>query len=335
MDSLIKEEISNVEDEPCLQESVDRFTLFPLEHLDIYEEYKKAEASMWTANEIDFSADKNDWDTMSSDEKYFIEHILAFFAGSDGIVLENLMSTFATEIQWTEARMFYALQAYIESVHEETYSMMIDALVKDKTRKIELFRAIEDIPCISKKAEWSMKWMDPEKMPFHIRILGFIIVEGVFFSGSFCAIFWLKNRGKMCKALAKSNELIARDEGLHTLFGILIYHKLKNRASQELIHAIFKEAVNIETEFICESLPCRLIGMNSELMTQYIEYVSDTLMSKLGYDILYHSENPFAFMESSDFHGKSNFFEERVTEYRRASSVNPLNDGPIDENIDF
>lgn len=335
---LLLLEKDNVVDEDILVSSK-RFTLFPIMHQDIYDEYKKAEASLWTANEIDFGADKNDWESMTEDEKYFIEHILAFFAGSDGIVLENLMSTFASEVQWIEARMFYGLQAYVESIHEETYSLMIDTLVTDRVRKHELFNAIEKIPCIALKAEWSMKWMDPNTIPFHIRILGFIIVEGIFFSGSFCSIFWLKNRGKMCKALAKSNELIARDEGLHTEFGIMLYHKLNNKAPEELVHAIFKEAVDIETTFICESLPCKLIGMNSDLMTQYIKYVSDMLITKLGYEPIYESENPFTFMESSDYHGKTNFFEERVTEYRRSYSVSTSSErnisGPLGDNEDF
>ena len=309
------------EQEPLLVENPDRFTLFPIKYPDIWESFKKAESAAWVADEIDFSADKNDWENLNDDEKFFIEHILAFFAGSDGIVLENLMGSFSNEVQIPEARAFYAQQAYIEVVHQETYAKMIDTLISDMKRKKELFQAIGTIPCVTKKAEWAQKWMDPETSPFNKRLIGFIVVEGLFFSGSFCSIFWLKSRGKMVAALGKSNELISRDEGMHTNFGILLYSKLKNKCNTEIIHQIFKEAVEIETEFIIESLPCRLIDMNSDLMIQYIKYVADTLLIDLGYPILYKEDNPFDFMDNINLNGKSNFFEQRVTEYRKAYSV--------------
>ncbi len=308
-------------DEPLLKDNPNRFNLFPIQYPDIWKAYKTAEAATWTANEIDFGADKKDWGELNDDERYFIEHILAFFAGSDGIVLENLMSTFSVEVQIPEARAFYALQAYIETIHEESYSKMIDTLIEGEERKKELFNAINTIPCITKKADWAQKWMNKETKPFNERLVGFVVVEGLFFSGSFCSIFWLKSKGKMTKALGKSNELIARDEGLHCRFGIMLYHKLVNKCTEDVIHEIFKEAIEIETEFICESLPCRLIGMNSGLMTQYIQYVADVLLGDLGYTTLYNVKNPFSFMDNINLNGKTNFFEQRVTEYQRAYAV--------------
>ena len=311
----------NKQDEPILRQNPNRYTLFPIQYNDLWEAFKTAEAAIWTANEIDFGADLKDWESLNNDEKYFIEHILAFFAGSDGLVLENLMSSFTTEVQIPEARSFYALQEYIEVVHSESYGKMIDTLVKDTKRKNKLFNAINTIPCIINKAEWAKKWMDPKKKPFNQRLIGFIIVEGLFFSGSFCSIFWLKSKGKMVNALAKSNELISRDEGLHCSFGIMLYKKLINKCDQQTIHNIFEEAVQIETEFICDSLPCKLIGMNSDLMIQYIKYIADQLLYDLDCDTLYNVENPFDFMDNINLSGKSNFFEQRVTEYQRAYSV--------------
>lgn len=312
--------------EPILKENPNRFTLFPIVYDDIWKYYKKAEAALWVANEIDFSADKDDWETLNDDERFFVENVLAFFAGSDGIVLENLMGTFNTEVQIPEARAFYALQSYIETVHQESYAKMIDTFIEDPDRKKQLFQAIGGIPCVTKKAEWALKWMDPDTQGFAQRLIGFIIVEGIFFSGSFCSIFWLKSKGKMTKALGKSNELIARDEYMHWNFGIMLYHKLMNKCDQDLVHTIFKEAVEIEINFICESLPCRLIGMNSDLMIKYIKFVSDNILRKLGYDILYGDENPFPFMENLLSDGKTNFFEQRVTEYQRAYSVSKKED---------
>lgn len=308
--------------EPILKENPQRFSLFPIIHNDLWKLAKDAESALWVANEIDFGGDINDWNTLDKDEQYFIKNILAFFAGSDGIILENLMSTFNVEVQYQEARAFYSVQIYIEFVHSEVYSKMIDTLVKDKDEKNMLFNAIETIPCVNKKAEWAKKWMDPESNTFGKRILGFIIVEGLFFSGSFCSIFWLKSRGKMKKALAKSNELIARDEMMHAKFGITIYNNhIVNKVSYEDLIDMFQEAVDIETEFICESLPCRLIGMNSDLMIQYIKFVADTLIKSLGYKKIYNVTNPFPFMNNMASDGKTNFFEERVTEYKRAASV--------------
>jgi ribonucleotide reductase beta subunit family protein with ferritin-like domain len=321
--------------EPLLKKNPDRFSLFPISYSDIWKAYKTAEAAQWTANEIDFGADLNDWETLNNDEKYFIEHILAFFAGSDGIVLENLMSTFSTEVQIPEARAFYALQSYIETVHSEVYAKMIDTLIKDLDRKKELFDAIGTIDCVTKKADWAMKWMNPDTSGFAERLIGFIIVEGLFFSGSFCAIFWLKSKGKMINALAKSNEMIARDEGMHTDFGIMLYKKLVNKCEESKVHKIFEEALEIETEFICDSLPCRLIGMNSDLMVQYIKFVADNLLTDLGYSTLYNQENPFGFMDNIECDGKTNFFEQRVTEYQRAYSVSDSSKRTFELDDDF
>lgn len=298
-----------------LKENKNRFTLFPIQDNDIWTAYKLQQRAQWTAEEIDYSADLNDWDTLSSDEKYFIENILAFFAGSDGIVLENLVKNFCTEVQLPEAKCVYAFQAYIENVHSEVYSLLIDTYVKDKSRKEECFNAIEKIPCVKKKAEWALKWID-SKESFAQRLVAFAIVEGIFFSGSFCAIFWLKSKGKMVKTLGKSNELISRDEGMHTDFAILLYHKLDNRVDEKLICVMFREAVEIEKEFICDSLKCNLIGMNKELMSEYIEFVADRLLTQLGYDKLYNTKNPFEFMNQIGMDGKTNFFEQRVTEYQ-------------------
>jgi len=298
-----------------LKENKNRFTLFPIQDNDIWTAYKLQQRAQWTAEEIDYSADLNDWDTLSSDEKYFIENILAFFAGSDGIVLENLVKNFCNEVQLPEAKCVYAFQAYIENVHSEVYSLLIDTYVKDKFRKEECFNAIEKIPCVKKKAEWALKWID-SKESFPQRLVAFSIVEGVFFSGSFCAIFWLKSKGKMVKTLGKSNELISRDEGMHTDFAILLYHKLNDRLDEKLICVMFREAVEIEKEFICDSLKCNLIGMNKELMSEYIEFVADRLLTQLGYDKLYNTKNPFEFMNQIGMDGKTNFFEQRVTEYQ-------------------
>jgi ribonucleoside-diphosphate reductase beta chain len=326
-----KEEV----DEPMLQESIDRFTNFPIIYSDIWKEYKTQEAALWTAEEIDYNADLDDWNKLNDDERYFIEHVLAFFAGADGIVLENLMGNFAQEVQWAEARAFYAVQGYIEQVHSQTYSQLIETFIKDPKRKKQLFNAIEEIPCVKRKAEWALKWMDPKKASFAERLVAFSVVEGIFFSGSFCAIFWLKSRGKMVKALGTSNELIARDEGLHCRFAITLYKHLKNKLSKETIHKIFREAVSIEREFITESLPCKLIGMNSTLMTQYIKYVADYWVSKLGYPKIYNVNNPFSFMDLNGMDGKTNFFEKRTTEYSRASAVTSKSDRSFEMGDDF
>ena len=302
-----------------LKENKNRFCLFPIKHNNIWKHYKIHENAFWTAGEIDFAADKKDWDNLSKDEQYFIENILAFFAGSDGIVLENIVTNFCTEVQLPEARFFYTFQAMMENVHSEVYSLLIDTYIQDPKKKLHLFNAIETIPAVSKKANWALKWISNNK-PFKYRLIAFAVVEGIFFSGSFCAIFWLKQRGIMTKALGKSNELIARDEGLHCDFAILLYNDyIDDKLTQEEIEEIFTEAVEIEEEFICESLPCRLIGMNSTLMKQYIKFVADRLITQLGYEKIYNCKNPFSFMDLTSLDGKTNFFEERVTEYTLAS----------------
>jgi ribonucleoside-diphosphate reductase beta chain len=298
-----------------LKENPNRFTLFPIKDDDIWTAYKLQQRATWTAEEIDYSADLNDWETLSDDEKYFIENILAFFAGSDGIVLENLIQNFCNDVQLPEAKCAYAYQAYIENVHSEVYSLLIDTYVKNEQRKKECFNAIEQIPCVKKKADWAMKWISSDKSFAH-RLIAFSVVEGVFFSGSFCAIFWLKSKGRMVKTLGKSNELIARDEGMHTDFAILLYHKLDTRLEDSVVHDIFSEAVEIEKEFICDSLRCDLIGMNKDLMGEYIEFVADRLLTQLGYSKLFNTVNPFEFMNQIGMDGKTNFFEQRVTEYQ-------------------
>lgn len=310
--------------EPLLKEESNRFTLFPIKYPKIWEAYNLQKSSFWTAEEIDYTADIDDWNSLNRDEKYFIEHILAFFAGSDGIVLENLVTNFCKEIQIPEVRCAYTFQAMMENIHSTTYSLLIETFIKDKDRKHELFNAIETIPCVKKKAEWALKWINQEN-PFAQRLIAFALVEGVFFSGSFCAIFWLKSRGKMVKALGLSNEFISRDEGQHTDFAILLYSMIINRVPQEIVHEIVKEAVDIEEEFICESLPCRLIGMNSDLMKEYIKFVADRLLTQLGYDKIYNTKNPFAFMDRLNLDNKNNFFEMRVSDYQLAASANKDN----------
>ena len=309
-------------EEPLISKVSNRFVLFPIKYQKIWEYYKKHVQAFWTAEEIDFSADISDWESLSDNEKTFIEHVLAFFAGSDGIVFENINNNFAEEIQIPEVRCFYGFQAMMENIHSEVYSLMIETYVKDPQRKDLLFNAIERLPAVKKKADWACKWLDRNNL-FAERLVAFAIVEGIFFSGSFCSIFWLKNiKGKMVKALAKSNELIARDESLHTEFAIHLYTYIVNKLSQERINEMFSEAVNIEKEFICESLQCNLLGMNSDKMKEYIEFVSDRLIVQLGYIRMFNSKNPFSFMDSICLEGKTNFFEQRVTEYNRAEQIN-------------
>ncbi len=311
---LTKEEILN---EPLLQENPNRFVLFPIVHDDIWQMYKKAEASFWTAEEIDLHADLQDWENKLNDnERYFIKHILAFFAASDGIVNENLAENFVAEVQYTEAKFFYGFQIAIENIHSETYSLLIDTYIKDKAEKNKLFNAIETIDCVKKKAEWALDWI--ENGSFAERIVAFAAVEGIFFSGSFCSIFWLKKRGLM-PGLSFSNELISRDEGLHCDFACLLYTKhLVNKLPKETVEKIITTAVEIEKEFITEALPVRLIGMNQDLMKQYIEFVADRLLMELGNEKVYNSENPFDFMEMISLQGKTNFFEKRVGDYQKA-----------------
>ena len=304
-------------EEPILKENKDRFVLFPIQHNDIWEFYKKAEASFWTAEEIDLSQDLKDWsNTMSDDEKHFIKHVLAFFAASDGIVNENLAENFVAEVQYTEAKFFYGFQIAVENIHSETYSLLIDTYVKDPKEKDYLFNAIETMDCVKKKADWALKWIDEGS--FAERLVAFAAVEGIFFSGSFCSIFWLKKRGLM-PGLAFSNELISRDEGLHCDFACLLYNNhVKNQLPKETVQKIIQDAVTIEKEFVTDALPVKLIGMNSDLMCQYIEFVADRLLSELGCEKVYNSSNPFDFMEMISLQGKTNFFEKRVGEYQKA-----------------
>lgn len=295
----------------------ERYTLFPISpaESDLYTFYKKAVASFWTVEEIDFSRDRDDWEKLDDREQHFIKHVLAFFAGSDGIVQENLASRFQKEIQSPVARLFYGIQNAMEGIHSETYSLLIDQYVKDDEEKNKYFRAIDTIPCIAKKAEWSMKWIESADK-YSTRLVAFACVEGIFFSGSFCAIYWLKKRG-LLPGLTFSNELISRDEALHTEFAIALYHKLRNKLTQKEIEFIIREAVEIETEFICEALSCSLIGMNSKDMTQYIQFVADRLAQQLGISKIYKSTNPFDFMELISLEGKTNFFEKKVSEYSK------------------
>ncbi len=303
--------------EPLLDESNDRFVLFPLKYADIWDMYKKAMASFWTAEEIDLYQDLDDWAKLSDDEKHYISHILAFFSASDGIVNENLAMRFYNEVQIPEARCFYGFQIAIENIHAETYGLLIDTYIKDEAKKNYLFKAIENIPCIKKKADWAFKWIYGSQN-FAERLIAFAAIEGIFFSGSFCSIFWLKKRGLM-PGLTFSNELISRDEGLHTDFACLLYRKyLKNKLDSEVVKTIIREAVDFEQEFITEALPVSLIGMNADLMKQYIEFCADRLLKELGEEPIYNSTNPFDWMEMISLEGKTNFFEKRVSEYQKA-----------------
>lgn len=313
------------QEEPLLIEDFSRFTQLPIKFPKLQDAYVVHENMFWTAREIDYAADLSDWEALTYNERYFIEHILAFFAGSDGIVLENLIKNFCLEVKATEARNFYGFQSMIENVHGQVYALLLDTFVKDVQRKEQLFNAIETIPAVKKKADWALKWINSRNY-FEERLIAFAIVEGVFFSASFASIFWLKSRNKMTKALGKSNELISRDEGLHTDFAVLMYHHLNNKVSQERVEEIIKEAVEIEIEFITDSIPCSMIGMNEELMHQYIKYVADRLLSQLQFDKIYNVENPFDFMKVFSLDGKSNFFENRVTEYIHASSAKASED---------
>lgn len=315
--------------EPLLQDNPNRFVLFPIKYNDIWKMYKKAEASFWTVEEVDLSSDIKDWSRLTDDEKHFVSHILAFFAASDGIVLENLSARFMNDIQIPEARCFYGFQIAIENIHSEMYSILIDTYINDTAEKEHLFKAMNTIPCVAKKSEWAVKWIG-SSATFAERLVAFAAVEGIFFSGSFCAIFWLKKRGLM-PGLTFSNELISRDEGLHCDFACLLYKHLINKLSQERLLEIITEAVNIEKEFICDALPVRLIGMNSEWMSQYIEYVADRLMVSLGHEKHYNSTNPFDFMELISLQGKTNFFEKRVADYAKAGVANSKVDSLVSQ----
>ncbi len=307
--------------EPILQENENRFVIFPIQHHDIWEWYKKMEASFWTAEEIDLHQDLTDWNTkLTEDEKYFIKHILAFFAASDGIVNENLAENFVNEVQYSEAKFFYGFQIMMENIHSETYSLLIDTYVKDEVEKNKLFKAIEVFPAIKKKADWALKWIDSDS--FAERLIAFAAVEGIFFSGAFCSIYWLKKRGLM-PGLTFSNELISRDEGVHCDFAVHLHNNhLVNKVSKERIEEILMDALRIEREFVTESLPVSLIGMNAKLMTQYLEFVTDRLLVELGCEKKYNVTNPFDFMDMISLQGKTNFFEKRVSEYQKAGVLN-------------
>ena len=301
-----------------LTENENRYVMFPIVDNDIWKMYKKQMDCFWRAEEIDMSKDVKHWNTLTSKEQYFIKMVLAFFAASDGIVLENLGQRFMNEVQLAEARAAYGFQIMMENVHSETYSLLIDTLVKEEREKTKLFEALNNFPCIKKKADWAIKWINDNRSSFATRLVAFACVEGIFFSGSFCAIYWLKKRGLM-PGLTFSNELISRDEGMHTDFAILLFSKLEKQPKRAKILEIFKDAVTIEQEFICEALPCKLIGMNATLMKQYIEFVADRLLVQLGYNKYYNSTNPFDFMEMISLEGKTNFFEKRVGDYSLSS----------------
>jgi ribonucleoside-diphosphate reductase beta chain len=318
--------------EKILQENKNRFVLFPLQHHDIWDYYKKAEQVFWTAEEIDLAQDLADWEQLKPNEQHFIKHILAFFAASDGIVNENLAENFVSEVQYTEAKFFYGFQIMMENIHSETYSLLIDTYIKDKEEQNYLFNAIDTVPAVQKKADWALKWIGSES--FTERLVAFAAVEGIFFSGSFCSIFWLKKQGKM-PGLSFSNELISRDEGLHTDFAVHLYnHHIENKLSRERIIEIIDSALVIEKEFITEALPVSLIGMNSDLMKQYLEYVSDRLLVELGVGKVYNSENPFDFMQNIALPNKTNFFEKRVADYVK-SGVGETDNKTISFDEDF
>jgi ribonucleoside-diphosphate reductase beta chain len=322
--------------EPILQENKDRFVLFPIKHHDIWDWYKKSEASFWTAEEIDLSADFGHWESLNEGEQHFVKNVLAFFAASDGIVNENLAENFVSEVQYTEAKFFYGFQIMMENIHSETYSLLIDSYIKDKEEQNKLFNAIETVPAVKKKAEWALKWIDSDS--FAERLVAFAAVEGIFFSGSFASIFWLKKRGLM-PGLSFSNELISRDEALHCDFAVHLHNNhLNNKVPQERIKEIILSALEIEKEFITESLPVSLIGMNSDLMKQYLEYVTDRLLDSLGCSKEFNSSNPFDFMQNIALQNKTNFFEKRVSEYSK-SGVGDKKEDEVDPfggmDIDF
>jgi ribonucleoside-diphosphate reductase subunit M2 len=327
--------MESITNEPLLNESENRYVIFPIQHNDFWVMYKKAMANFWTPEEIDLTKDLADWGKLNDNEKHFIENVLAFFAASDGIVNENLVERFCQEVQILEAKFFYGFQIAIENIHSETYSLLIDTYIKDSEKKTHLLNAVDTIPSVKKKADWALKWINDTNSPFSHRIIGFAAVEGIFFSGSFCSIFWLKKRGLM-PGLCQSNELISRDEGMHTEFAVLMYENLQNKPDNSIVQQIIQEAVTIEQEFITESLSCELIGMNKTLMGQYIEYVADRLLKMFKIDPIYNTQNPFNWMEMISVQGKTNFFEKRVGEY--ANKANPnmkTSENEIDFDTDF
>lgn len=310
--------MSKNSNEQLLTENPNRYVMFPIQDDEIWKSYKKHMDCFWRTEEVDLSKDMKHWEKLTDKERYFIKMVLAFFAASDGIVVENLGTRFMGEVQLPEARAFYGFQLMMENIHSETYSLLIDTYIKDSGEKTKLFQALENFPCIKKKGDWAIKWINDKRSCFATRLIAFACVEGIFFSGSFCAIYWLKKRGLM-PGLTFSNELIARDEGMHTDFACLLYSKLMRKMGKSRVYEIVKSAVEIEKEFICEALPCRLIGMNSKLMSQYIEFVADRLVVQLGYDKIYNTSNPFDFMEMISMEGKTNFFEKRVGDYSLSS----------------
>lgn len=304
--------------EEMLLKQNDRLAIFPIQHNDMWDMYKKSVSAFWTPEELDLSKDIDDFNKLTENERTFIKHILAFFSSSDTIVNINLGERFLNDVQVLEAKFFYAFQMAIENIHSETYSLLIDTYFKDPVEKSQAFNAVNHMPCIKKKADWCFKWIEDENAPFSQRLLAFALVEGVFFSGAFCSIFWLKERGLM-QGLSFSNELISRDEGMHVEFAVLLYSKLENKLSQAIVHRIFKEAVEVEKVFINDSIPCSMLGMNADLMCLYIEFVADRLLTQLNYEKIWNSANPFPFMERISIESKSNFFESRVSQYSKAN----------------
>jgi len=320
--SRVTLELKELEKEdPLLKENPRRFVMFPIQYPEVWEMYKKHEASFWTAEEIDLSSDSKDWENLSDSERHFVKHVLAFFAASDGIVCENLASQFSTEIQIPEARAFYGFQIAMENIHSETYSLLIEQYIKDPVEKDRVFDAMHTMPPVQAKAEWALSWMN-NRNSFAERVIAFAAVEGILFSGSFCAIYWLKKRGLM-PGLTFSNELISRDEGLHAEFACLLYGMLQNKLPDDVVHEIIRGAVAVEEQFICEALSCDLVGMNSDLMRRYIQFVADRLLTALGHPKLYNASNPFDWMELISLQGKTNFFEKRVGEYQKAGVMTP------------
>jgi len=320
--------------EPLLSDAEERLVLFPIKHADVWQRCKQQQSIIWLAEEIDLGKDMKDWEKLNENEQTFIKNILGFFAASDGIVMENLATRFSREVMWPEARYFYANQTYMEAVHSETYSLLIDYYVTDKEEKNKLLHAAQTIPCIQKKAEWALNWIDSKDADFATRLIAFAAVEGIFFSGAFCAIFWMKER-VLLPGLTTSNEFIARDEGLHMEFACLLYSKIVNRLPKQKVHTLIREAVKIEKKFITKSLPCELIGMNAKLMAQYIEFVADRLCLMLGYPKIWCSSNPFPFMERISLENKDNFFEKRVSTYAKAASGKKKEDMSFKMTDDF
>jgi ribonucleoside-diphosphate reductase subunit M2 len=330
---FIKPFLTN-EDEPILRENPHRFVIFPIQYKDIWSYYKKAVASFWTVEEVDLGKDMQDWNKMNKDEKFFISRVLAFFAASDGIVNENLLERFSQEVQIPEARCFYGFQIAIENIHSEMYSLLIQTYIRDEVERDLLFNAIYEFEFVKKKADWALRWIASKDTSFGERVIAFAAVEGIFFSGSFAAIFWLKKRGLM-PGLTHSNELISRDEGLHRDFACLIYKHLVNKPSKERINEIIRDAVKIEQEYLTEALPVDMIGMNCKLMSEYIEFVADHLLVELGCDKIFNKQNPFDFMENLSIQGKTNFFEKKVAEYQRMGVMNQLEEREFSMDADF